>query len=136
MPTTPAPLVLDDGFNLLWTGTFSFPARIFSRAARELIGPVLEVGAHRTGSRRGAEVDRHGTRADGTRLPRSEAERINAVLLTCGTYDAAGEFAHPVGLPARAELAEGQPLRPAPPPPPARPCPHPPSVRTDAPREA
>jgi glutaminase len=44
----------------------------------------------------------HGVRADGSRLlTRSEAKRINAVMLIGGTYDAAGEFAHRVGLPAK-----------------------------------
>src|SRR4051794_39618595 len=34
---------------------------------------------------------RHGVRADGTRLlTLSQAKQVNAVMLTCGTYDAAG----------------------------------------------
>ncbi|MFD8783753.1 5'-3' exonuclease H3TH domain-containing protein [Kitasatospora sp. NPDC059599] len=38
-PVTPAPLLLVDGFNLLWAGTFGFPAPIFSRdKTRELTG--------------------------------------------------------------------------------------------------
>ncbi len=38
-PATPAPLLLVDGFNLLWAGTFGFPAPIFSRdKTRELTG--------------------------------------------------------------------------------------------------
>ncbi|MFJ9456843.1 5'-3' exonuclease H3TH domain-containing protein [Kitasatospora sp. NPDC101447] len=38
-PVTPAPLLLVDGFNLLWAGTFGFPAPIFSRdKSRELTG--------------------------------------------------------------------------------------------------
>ena len=46
---------------------------------------------------------RHGLRADGTRLltPR-QAKQINAVMLTCGTYDAAGR----VRLPGRAARQE------------------------------
>ncbi|MFF5637239.1 glutaminase [Streptomyces sp. NPDC012825] len=45
---------------------------------------------------------RHGLRADGTRLlTRSQAKQVNAVMLTCGTYDAAGEFAYRVGLPGK-----------------------------------
>ncbi|KOG11781.1 MULTISPECIES: glutaminase [Streptomyces] len=45
---------------------------------------------------------RHGLRADGTRLlTRSQAKQINAVMLTCGTYDAAGDFAYRVGLPGK-----------------------------------
>ncbi|MBD0706990.1 MULTISPECIES: glutaminase [unclassified Streptomyces] len=45
---------------------------------------------------------RHGLRADGSRLlSRSQAKQVNAVMLTCGTYDAAGDFAHRVGLPGK-----------------------------------
>ncbi|MEE1761672.1 MULTISPECIES: glutaminase [unclassified Streptomyces] len=51
---------------------------------------------------------RHGVRADGTRLlTRSQAKQINAVMLTCGTYDAAGEFAHRVGLPGKSGVGGG-----------------------------
>lgn len=45
---------------------------------------------------------RHGVLSDGSRiLTSSQAKRINAVMLTCGTYDAAGEFAFKVGLPCK-----------------------------------
>ncbi|MFD3998201.1 glutaminase [Streptomyces sp. NPDC058548] len=45
---------------------------------------------------------RHGLRADGSRLlTRSQAKQVNAVMLTCGTYDAAGDFAYRVGLPGK-----------------------------------
>ncbi|MER6918906.1 glutaminase, partial [Streptomyces spiralis] len=45
---------------------------------------------------------RHGVRADGTRLlSRSQAKQVNAIMLTCGTYDAAGDFAYRVGLPGK-----------------------------------
>ncbi|WP_199520304.1 5'-3' exonuclease H3TH domain-containing protein [Kitasatospora sp. MBT63] len=38
-PATPAPLLLVDAFNVLWAGTFGFPAAIFSRdKTRELTG--------------------------------------------------------------------------------------------------
>jgi glutaminase len=50
----------------------------------------------------------HGLRADGSRLlSRSEAKRINAVMLTCGTYDAAGDFAYRVGLPGKSGVGGG-----------------------------
>jgi len=42
-----------------------------------------------------------------TRFSRSEAKRINAVMLTCGTYDAAGEFAYRVGLPCKSGVGGG-----------------------------
>ncbi|WP_190130717.1 glutaminase [Streptomyces mashuensis] len=51
---------------------------------------------------------RHGLRADGSRLlPRREAKQINAVMLTCGTYDAAGDFAYRVGLPGKSGVGGG-----------------------------
>jgi glutaminase len=51
---------------------------------------------------------RRGVRAGGQRLlSRSEAQRVNAVLLTCGTYDAAGEFAYRVGLPGKSGVGGG-----------------------------
>jgi glutaminase len=51
---------------------------------------------------------RHGLRRGGSRLfSASDAKRINAIMLTCGTYDAAGEFAYRVGLPAKSGIAGG-----------------------------
>lgn len=50
----------------------------------------------------------HGLRADGSRvLSSSDAKRINAIMLTCGTYDAAGEFAYRVGLPGKSGVGGG-----------------------------
>ncbi|MEV6790820.1 glutaminase [Streptomyces sp. NPDC051320] len=51
---------------------------------------------------------RHGIRADGSRLlSRRQAKQINAVMLTCGTYDAAGDFAYRVGLPGKSGVGGG-----------------------------
>jgi glutaminase len=51
---------------------------------------------------------RHGVRTDGSRLlSRSDAKRVNAVMLTSGTYDAAGEFAYRVGLPGKSGVGGG-----------------------------
>ncbi|MEU6318670.1 glutaminase [Streptomyces sp. NPDC047009] len=51
---------------------------------------------------------RHGIGADGSRLlTRSQAKQVNAVMLTCGTYDAAGDFAYRVGLPGKSGVGGG-----------------------------
>jgi len=51
---------------------------------------------------------RHGVRTDGTRLlPVLGAKRINALMMTCGAYDAAGEFAFRVGLPGKSGVGGG-----------------------------
>ena len=56
----------------------------------------------------GLFLARHGLLRDGARLlSRSEAKRVNAVLLTCGTYDAAGDFAYRVGLPGKSGVGGG-----------------------------
>ncbi len=53
-------------------------------------------------------LSRHGVRADGTRmLSLPQTKRINAVMLTCGTYDAAGEFAYRVGVPCKSGVGGG-----------------------------
>jgi glutaminase len=51
---------------------------------------------------------RHGTRRGGTRmLSRSDAKRMNAVMLMCGPYEGAGEFAYRVGLPSKSGIGGG-----------------------------
>ncbi|MGP4001605.1 glutaminase [Streptomyces sp. 8N706] len=56
----------------------------------------------------GGFLARHGVRSDGSRLlTRSEAKQVNAVMMTCGTYDAAGEFAYRVGLPGKSGVGGG-----------------------------
>ncbi|MCX7548010.1 glutaminase [Xanthomarina sp. F1114] len=42
-----------------------------------------------------------------TRLKKSQIKRINAIMLTCGFYDEAGEFAFEVGLPGKSGVGGG-----------------------------
>lgn len=48
-----------------------------------------------------------GQGASGTVLSPSEAKRIGSIMLTCGMYDAAGEFAYRVGLPGKSGVGGG-----------------------------
>lgn len=40
-------------------------------------------------------------------LPTERARRLNALMLTCGTYDSAGEFAFEVGIPCKSGVGGG-----------------------------
>ncbi len=40
-------------------------------------------------------------------LTARQSRRVNAVMLTCGTYDAAGEFAYQIGLPCKSGVGGG-----------------------------
>lgn len=57
----------------------------------------------------GSFLANHGTIPwSGTQiLGLSPAKRLNALMLTCGTYDAAGDFAFRVGLPAKSGVGGG-----------------------------
>ncbi|TQJ35236.1 glutaminase [Arthrobacter sp. SLBN-122] len=48
-----------------------------------------------------------GQGTSGTVLSPSEAKRIGSIMLTCGMYDAAGEFAYRVGLPGKSGVGGG-----------------------------
>ncbi|UCR88893.1 glutaminase [Mycetocola spongiae] len=56
----------------------------------------------------GGFLARGGVGADGGAVlaPR-QVKRINAIMLTCGMYDAAGDFAYRVGLPAKSGVGGG-----------------------------
>ena len=60
-------------------------------------------------ARAGAFLANHGTVPwDFTRImDPSSSKRLNAAMLTCGTYDAAGDFAYRVGLPAKSGVGGG-----------------------------
>jgi glutaminase len=60
-------------------------------------------------ARAGAFLANHGTVPwDHSRIiDFSSSKRLNATMLTCGTYDAAGDFAYRVGLPAKSGVGGG-----------------------------
>ncbi|MEV6432691.1 glutaminase [Nocardia sp. NPDC051463] len=56
----------------------------------------------------GLLVARHGLCEDGSRLlHRADARQLVALMTTCGTHDAAGEFAYRVGLPCKSGVGGG-----------------------------
>jgi glutaminase len=55
----------------------------------------------------GLFLARDGQGALGTVVSPSDAKRIGSIMLTCGMYDAAGEFAYRVGLPGKSGVGGG-----------------------------
>lgn len=56
----------------------------------------------------GGFLSRGGRGMDGRLvLTANQVRRLNAVMLTCGTYDAAGDFAYRVGLPCKSGVGGG-----------------------------
>ncbi|WP_426988362.1 glutaminase [Pseudarthrobacter sp. Y6] len=55
----------------------------------------------------GLFLARNGQGALGPVVSPSDAKRIGSIMLTCGMYDAAGEFAYRVGLPGKSGVGGG-----------------------------
>ena len=54
----------------------------------------------------GQDITRHGHSGEQYLSP-SAARRVNALMLTCGAYDAAGDFAYRIGLPVKTGVGGG-----------------------------
>ncbi len=91
----------------------------FLKAEGNLIGAVddvLDVYFHQCAlamtcadlARAALFLARDGKDAEGTRIVSSaQSKRINALMLTCGTYDAAGDIAYRIGIPAKSGVGGG-----------------------------
>jgi glutaminase len=71
------------------------------------IGRVNAVGATGTTGTTGAIGSTGSARAGEQFLSADAARRVNALLLTCGAYDAAGDFAYRIGLPVKTGVGGG-----------------------------
>jgi glutaminase len=54
----------------------------------------------------GRDIDANGHPGEQF-LAASDAQRVNALMLTCGAYDAAGDFAYRIGLPVKTGVGGG-----------------------------
>jgi glutaminase len=92
----------------------------FMKSCGNIRNPVDQILAHyfracslrmsvRELARAGLFLANHGASpvSGQQRLSRSQAKQVNAIMLTCGTYDAAGEFAYRVGLPCKSGVGGG-----------------------------
>lgn len=55
---------------------------------------------------KGQDIDRQGQPRE-QYLSADDARRVNALMLTCGAYDAAGDFAYRIGLPTKTGVGGG-----------------------------
>ncbi len=58
--------------------------------------------------RAASSLTNDGIATDGHRvIPRRQVKRINAIMQTCGLYDAVGDFAYRVGTPGKSGVGGG-----------------------------
>ena len=103
------------------TGFRNFAMANFMKSFGKLDNPVdqvLDLYFHQCAlrmsclqlARATAYLSRDGRLPDGADSPictERQTRRINALMLTCGTYDAAGEFAFRIGLPCKSGVGGG-----------------------------